>query len=135
LITDLALDILYTQKEIEKIFKIIGETDKFYPINRIGLLDELSFQVLGYAKIGSIKRKDQSFRYVYAFNCSKHGLQITISSRQPDNLQCKHCLLEQKTEIEDAQRMSEDYKEKLRAKADKTKTDLSKFRTNNEDSK
>jgi hypothetical protein len=97
----LALDVLYTQIEKEKILKLFDEFDKFYPINKIGLLDELAFQIFGYAKIGSLIGKDQLRRDVYAFNCVKHGLQVTLLTGQPDKQLCNYCLQEEKTEFEE----------------------------------
>lgn len=131
----MALDILSTRLDEEKISKLVDRTDKNFTLIKIGLLEELSLEIFGHAKIGSIVGKYQFNRDVYVFNCDKHGLQISLPSGWANKLLCNSCINELKAEFADTKKSKEDEENNLMTKANKTKTDLSKFRTSNQNLK
>ena len=130
----MALETLSAQLDEEKISKLIDRTDKNFTLIKIGLLEELSLEILGHAKIGSIVGKHQFSRDVYVFNCEKHGLQISLPSGWSNKLLCNSCISEIKAEFAEIRKIKED-EENLMAKAKKTKTDLNKYRSNNQNLK
>jgi hypothetical protein len=109
----------------EEIAELMHEGGPNYSLLKLGFMDSVSLRLLGYAKVGYLRRGGQDRRDVYLFKCKTHGVQIATPSGWSNKLVCSACLDELKKELDARKSISEGLDELSSVK------DLKKYLTKN----
>ena len=84
----------------EEIVELMHYEKPQYSLFKLSLMDSLSLKLLGYTKLGNLRRGAQVNQDVYLFQCKIHGVQIATPSGWSNRLVCPACLGEAHKEME-----------------------------------
>ena len=84
----------------EEIVELMHDEKSQYSLFKLSFMDSISFKLLGYTKLGNLRRGTQVNQDVYLFKCKIHGVQIATPTGWSNKLVCPACLGEAHREME-----------------------------------
>jgi len=84
----------------EEIVELMHDEKPQYSLFKLSFMDSISFKLLGYTKLGNLRRGPQIKQDVYLFKCKVHGVQIATPSGWSNRLVCPACLDEAHRDME-----------------------------------
>jgi hypothetical protein len=79
----------------EEIVELMHDEKPRYSLFKLSFMDSISFKLLGYTKLGNLRRGSQVKQDVYLFKCKIHGVQIATPNGWSNRLVCPACLGEE----------------------------------------
>jgi hypothetical protein len=84
----------------EEIVALMHEEKPQYSLFKLGFIDSISFKLLGYTKLGDLRKGPQVKQDVYLLKCKIHGAQIATPNGWSNKLVCPACLGEVHRDME-----------------------------------
>ncbi len=84
----------------EEIVELMHDEKPQYSLFKLSFMDSISLKLLGYTKVGNLRRGPQVEQDVYLFKCKIHGVQIATPNGWSNRLVCPACLGEAHKEME-----------------------------------